>query len=513
MMKSGIFSMMALAAALCLMTACGDDERFDFGSLPETGDTQGDAPESPGSTGRDEMYRPQIHYTPAANWMNDPNGLVYADGTYHLFYQYNPSGNDWGNMSWGHATSTDMLQWKEQKVAMTGDALGDIFSGCCVVDKDNTAGFGKDAIVAFYTSSGEHQQQSIAYSTDGGMTFTKYEGNPVIPNTTMPDFRDPKVFRHDATGKWIMALATGWSHTIELWSSSDLKTWSRMSEFRTDNARCNAGQWECPDLIKLDYKGQEKWVLIVSTNPGGPVLGSGTMYFVGDFDGTAFTADAADYPLWLDYGMDNYAGVTWSNLPGGRTVYIGWMNNWQYAGVVPVSPWRSAMTLPRQLVLKECNGQPLLASTVVSEIENIAEEWSQTTADIADADAWQLRVKARLDAASTVTLSNEAGEKYEISINAATRRITTGRGGATGKYAFSTAFAIPMVSAPLNTEENEVVLDIYVDRSSVEILTGDGSAAMTNIVFPTGIYNAVSTSGAIESVQVRRLRSAFTDAE
>lgn len=513
MKKSGILSVVAMTTAMCLATACGDDERFDFGAQQDTGGTPSEKPESPGSTGRDEMYRPQIHYTPAANWMNDPNGLVYADGVYHLFYQYNPAGNDWGNMSWGHATSTDLMHWQEREVVMTGDALGDIFSGCCVVDKDNTAGFGSNAIVALYTASGEHQQQSIAYSTDGGMTFTKYDGNPVIPNATMPDFRDPKVFRHEPTGKWIMALATGWSHSIELWSSPDLKTWTRMSEFRTDNVRCNVGQWECPDLLRMDCNGQEKWVLIVSTNPGGPVLGSGTMYFVGGFDGTTFTADAADYPMWLDYGMDNYAGVTWSNMPDGRTVYIGWMNNWQYAGAVPASPWRSAMTLPRRLTLTEYEGRPLLTSTVVDEIDGIAGEWSQDVAGIAGADAWQLRLKARLDAVSTVTLGNGAGQRYEISVNPATRSITAGRGSATGRCDFSTAFIIPTVMAPLNTDGNEVVLDIYVDRSSVEVFTGNGSAAMTNIVFPAETYTAVGTSGAVESVRVRRFESVFAGVE
>ncbi len=501
-----------VAAALCLTTACCDDDRFDFSSIPANpGTDKPIEPDEPTSTDRNELYRPQIHYTPNANWINDPNGLVYANGTYHMFYQYNPSGNDWGNMSWGHATSTDLMHWKEQPVALTRDDLGDIFSGCCVVDKNNTAGFGKDAIIALYTSSGTSQQQSMAYSTDGGQTFTKYEGNPVIANTSMPDFRDPKVFWHEATGKWIMALATGWSHTIELWSSGDLKSWSRMSVFSMDNVRCNAGQWECPDLIKMDYKGEEKWVLIVSTNPGGPVLGSGTMYFIGDFDGTNFTADKMNYPMWLDYGMDNYAGVTWSNMPDGRVAYIGWMNNWQYAGAVPASPWRSAMTLPRSLVLAESNGHPVLVSHVVSEIENLADEWSDMTDGIAGADAYQLQVKLRLDANSIITLSNTAGEKYEIAVKAAARKLIVGRGGTTGKHLFSTAFCIPAVSAPLNVADDEVTLDIYVDRSSVEIFCGDGTAVMTNIVFPSETYTLVKTTGAVEQVRARRLNKAYGD--
>lgn len=503
-------SILLLAAAMGLASACGgDDERFDFNTPTDPGTETPDKPDVPTGTSRDELYRPQIHYTPAANWMNDPNGLVYADGKYHLFYQYNPSGNDWGNMSWGHATSTDLTHWEEQPVAMTRDNLGDIFSGCCVVDKDNTAGFGRGAIVALYTSSGERQQQSMAYSTDGGQTFTKYEGNPVIANTSLPDFRDPKVFWHEESGKWVMALAMGWSCKIELWSSKDLKSWSRMSEFGIDNARCNSGQWECPDLVRMNYNGAEKWVLIVSTNPGGPVLGSGTMYFVGDFDGTNFTADNLDYPMWLDYGMDNYAGVTWSNMPDGRVVYIGWMNNWQYAGAVPASPWRSAMTLPRSLTLVEREGRPMLASKVVDEIDGLAGEWSDTPDAIGGADACQLQATLRLDANSTITLGNAAGEKYEISVNAAARKLIVGRGSQTGKYSFSTAFAIPSVSAPLNIEGDELTLDIYLDRSSVEIITGDGTTAMTNIVFPSATYTSVETSGAVEKVRARRLESAF----
>lgn len=505
-------NILLLAAALCLTTACSDDDRFDFSNIPSGSqpDTP-DEPDKPTDTNRDELYRPQIHYTPNANWINDPNGLVYVDGTYHMFYQYNPSGNDWGNMSWGHATSTDLMHWKEQPVAMTRDDLGDIFSGCCVVDKDNTAGFGKDAVIALYTSSGESQQQSMAYSTDDCKTFTKYAGNPIIANPSMPDFRDPKVFWHEATGKWIMALATGWSHTIELWGSADLKSWSRMSTFSMDNVRCNIGQWECPDLIKMEYQGKEKWVLIVSTNPGGPILGSGIMYFIGDFDGTNFTANDMSYPKWLDYGMDNYAGVTWSNMPDNRIVYIGWMNNWQYASVVPASPWRSAMTLPRSLVLAKSNGQLVLTSKVVSEIENLAGEWSESTDGIAGADACQLQVKVRLDVNSTITLSNNAGEKYEISVKGPARKLIVARGAATGMTSFSTAFGIPAITAPLNVDGDETTLDIYIDRSSVEIITADGTSAMTNIVFPSETYTQVQTSGAVEQVRARRLNSAYRD--
>lgn len=462
-------------------------------------------------TGRSEQYRPQIHFTPAKNWMNDPNGMVYADGVYHLFYQYNPQGNDWGNMSWGHATSADLIHWTEQAVALTRDELGAIFSGSCVIDKDNTAGFGANAMVALYTSAGEtgelqgKQQQSIAYSTDGGKNFTRYTGNPVIKNND-DNLRDPKVFWHAESKQWIMALAKGWKMGVEFYSSPDLKTWTHQSTFFMELAGRPSIQWECPDLIQFG----NKWVLLVSVNPGGPILGSGTMYFVGSFDGKTFTADNLDYPLWLDYGMDNYAGVTWSNT-GDRKVMIGWMNNWQYAGNVPCSPWRSAMTLPRELKLIEYNGKPLLANTVVKEIDNIASTWQTADATLDVKDAYQLSITLNLDKNTTVALSNSADEKYVIDINASTQTLLAKRSSATGKSNFNGSFSVPSIQAPLNTEGTTVTLDIFVDQSSVEIFTQNGSMAMTNLVFPQSIYNNLQITGASYEAKVRKLKSIWSN--
>lgn len=449
---------------------------------------------------RDEQYRPQIHYTPLKNWMNDPNGMVYVDGVYHLFYQYNPRANSWGNMSWGHATSTDMLTWTELPVALTRDELGDIFSGSAVIDNENTAGFGANAMVALYTSADGIQQQSIAYSLDGGKSFTRYSGNPVIRNND-DNLRDPKVFWHEPTRQWIMALAKGWKKGVEFYSSPDLKNWTHKSTFYVDLAGRPSLQWECPDLIQLDGR----WVLIVSVNPGGPVLGSGTMYFVGDFDGETFTADNLAYPLWLDYGMDNYAGVTWSNT-GDRKLLIGWMNNWQYAGDVPCSPWRSAMTLPRELHLLNYEGKPILANTVVSEIDAIAEEWKEAGDDVIDAqEAYQLRITLPLDRNSTITLSNQANEKYVMEIYASSRELSAKRNAATGQTSFNGFFSVPAMRAPLNTEGDSVTLDIFVDQSSVEIFTMNGSMAMTNLVFPKEMYNQLSISGTNATAKVRAL--------
>lgn len=496
----------ALMPLLAISAGCRDTSPFDY-DPPMPGVEQPDTPDEPGTveSNYSEQYRPQVHYTPARNWVNDPNGLVYAGGVYHMFYQYNPTGNSWGNMSWGHAVSTDLMHWQEKPVALTGDELGAIFSGSAVVDKDNTAGFGKDAIVALYTSADATQQQSLAYSTDGGETFTKYSENPVISNDNA-EFRDPKVFWHEESQQWIMALALGWNQGIEFQGSRDLKHWTRLSDFRVPVDRCNKGQWECPDLLRFNYNGADKWVLLVSVNPGGPTGGSGTMYFVGDFDGTTFVADDLDYPLWLDYGADNYAGVTWSGAPDGRTLLIGWMNNWNYAGDVPCTPWRSAFTLPRELRLIEHDGHPLLANTVVAEVDAIAGDWSQVPAGrLPSADAYQLRVTLPGTTNTTFALSNGAGERLEVTVNVAAGKLLVARNASTGAVAFNGNFSIPAISSPLNiTAGSDIILDIYVDRSSVEIFTDGGSMAQTNLVYPSGIYDTFECSGEV-SLSVRPL--------
>ena len=504
MKKSENFLFTTLVAVVMAATnvACSnDDPKQDYNPLIDDPKEEQPTEQPTTQSNYNEQYRPQIHFTPAKNWMNDPNGMVYVDGTYHLFYQYNPQGNDWGNMSWGHATSTDLVHWTEQPVALTRDELGDIFSGSAVIDKDNTAGFGANAMVVLYTSASNVQQQSIAYSTDGGKSFTRYTGNPVIRNND-DNLRDPKVFWHEASKQWIMALAKGWKMGVEFYSSPDLKTWTHQSTFFMELTGRPSIQWECPDLIQFG----DKWVLLVSVNPGGPILGSGTMYFVGDFDGKTFTADALDYPLWLDFGMDNYAGVTWSNT-NNRKLMIGWMNNWQYAGAVPCSPWRSAMTLPRELKLIEYDGKPLLANTVVSEIDKIAENWQTTGADINVKDAYQLRITLNLDKNSTITLSNDADEKYVLDINTSARTVTAHRTSATGQASFNGTFSVPSIQAPLNVTGNTVTLDFFVDQSSVELFTQNGSMSMTNLVFSKSIYNHLDITDATYKVQFRRLKS------
>lgn len=500
---SFLFAVVLLGGAV---VACSDSKFDAEMPLPPIVEDGGED-EPAANSNYDEQYRPLIHFTPANNWINDPNGLIYIDGVYHLFYQYNPMNNDWGNLSWGHATSTDLVKWKEEKVALSPDELGMIFSGCAVCDKNNTAGFGKDAIVALYTSAGTSQQQSLAYSTDG-INFTKYANNPVIANSAEPDFRDPKVFWYEEEQKWVMALAKGWKFEIEFWSSTDLKSWTKMSCFSVNVPSCNRGQWECPDLIRMDYNGGEKWVLIVSVNPGGPVLGSGTQYFIGDFDGTTFTADNREYPLWLDYGMDNYAGVTWSNAPDNRKILIGWMNNWNYAGVSPVSPWRSAMTLPRELNLVDCDGLPILANTVVKEIESIAGEWQDVAGEeLGVSGPYQLQLQFDKTKDATFMLANANGEYLEMYVSSATGWLITKRTGSTGLISFNSTFSVPTIKSSFNTDGNQITLDVFVDQSSVEVFTANGSMAQTNLVYPKGIYNRLTINGAGVKGRVRALEN------
>lgn len=451
-----------------------------------------------------EKYRPQIHFTAKRNWINDPNGLVYLNGEYHLFFQHNPLGAAWGNMSWGHAISTDLIHWQQLNVALMPDNLGDIFSGCAVVDKNNTAGFGINAMIAIYTSAGSNQKQCIAYSTDKGRTFTKYSGNPVLANPGIADFRDPKVFWHDESKRWIMALAT--HDVISFYSSSNLKSWTKLSQFGS-GIGSHEGVWECPDLFPLSTEDGNKWVLLVS-NFGAPNGGTGTQYFIGNFDGTNFTAENAPYPLWLDYGKDNYAGVTWDNIPenDGRRLHIGWMNNWQYAGSIPVfniSPngARGSMTLVRELNLgMHPDGYLILMSNVVKEVESIANDWKtvvdeSTTSKTVELNldnkkAYQLQLTGKISDSETLSLklSNSKNEFCEITIDS--RKLIFKRSNS-GIDNFANEFAGNFES-PVFGNKNPIKLDIYVDQSSIEIFVNDGSVSQTNLVFPSSLYNSLT---------------------
>ncbi len=502
-LKNKFFNKLLVPAfgLFCMLTSCSDN---DFSNEYYEDN----------NTYYDETYRPSIHFTPEKFWVNDPNGMVYYDGEYHLFYQFNPYGPKWGHMSWGHAVSTDMIHWEELSPALYPDELGDIFSGSIVIDKNNSAGFGKDAMVAIYTSNGAKQTQCIAYSLDKGRTFTKYEYNPVLvsDNPDLKDFRDPKVFWHEASGKWVMSLAT--HKSITFYSSSDLLKWNKLSEFKDLGMRDHV--WECPDLFPLQYNGQTKWVLLVSINPGAPNGGSGTQYFIGDFNGTTFTADlSVPYPIWIDYGKDNYAGVTWDNVPqtDGRRLQIGWMSNWQYAGDVPTNTWRGGMTMPKELTLKtHPNGYPVLASGFVTEISKIGANWSTLTASnnefkLGDVnDSYQLNIDMNIGAGSnkTLKLENEMGENFVITIDRSNNTFVTNR-KQSGDVGFSSSFAA-VSTAPLNVNSNNISLSIVVDKGSVEVLVNDGVSQQTNLVFPKKLYNKVILSGSESSVPTIKCR-------
>ena len=430
-----------------------------------------------------EQYRPVFHHTPAYGWMNDPNGMFYKDGVWNLYYQHNPQGSQWENLSWGHSTSKDLVHWTFEGDPVQPDALGMIFSGSAVVDKNNTAGFGKDAIVALYTSAAESQTQSLAYSTDNGKTFTKYEGNPII-TSNVPDFRDPHVFWNEDIKKWNMILAAG--QQMNIYSSDNLKEWKLESSFGAEYGN-HGGVWECPDLMKLKVRGtdKEKWMLICNINPGGPFGGSATQYFVGDFDGHKFTCETEpEVTKWMDYGKDHYATVTFDNAPDGRHVAIAWMSNWQYANQVPTQQYRSANSIARDLGLFEYKGETYCSVTAAPEMTAARGKKSKSLSE-----ACEMVVTLKGDA--SITLSNDKGEKVVMDYRAKDETFEMDR-TRSGKKDFSNEFSA-ITKAPTYGKINQ--LRIFIDKSSVEAIDADGKMAMTNLVFPTKPYNKVTIKG------------------
>lgn len=499
---------------------------------------------------RPEQYRPQIHYTVHHNWTNDPNGLCYADGVWHLYYQYNPNGVDcdFGGMSWGHASSTDLMHWTEHEPVLYPDEMGAMFSGSSVVDVDNKAGFGAGAILAFYTASAEKQKICLAVSTDGGMHFTKYHGpyeGAIINSTGLANFRDPKVVWDEVHEQYVMVIAKGWDEALEFWRSRDLLNWEFVPHiFHAEAARCNMGQYECPDLFYLpcttsnarsasNYfqtraahqttsNAEGKWILVLSTMPGGYINGSGTMYFVGQLTEEGyFVADEGDYPRWLDYGADNYADVTWNNAPDGRLVMIGWMNNWDYAPGCPASIWKSAFTLPREYNLRDIEGKLVLCSEPVAELETLAGDWANLplpleseASDLGKGAgekglaAYELRCRVSLAEDATVRLTNRYGECYEVRIDSRCRKIISDRSRA-GESHFAALFAVPSMAAPIEGSGDEVELRLIVDQSSVELFADGGATCVTNTVYPRTIYNRISTSGVVSELRFRPLESVW----
>ena len=429
-----------------------------------------------------EHFRPKYHHTPKYGWMNDPNGMFYKDGVWHLAFQWNPYGSQWENMTWGASTSRDLIHWDAQPAAIEADGLGTIFSGSCVVDKENTAGFGKGAIIAYYTSAGEAQTQSMAYSTDGGKTFKKYSGNPVLV-ASVPDFRDPHLFWHAETQRWIMLLAVG--QEMQIYSSPNLKQWTMESRFGAEYGN-HGGVWECPDLFRLPVRGtgQQKWVLVCNINPGGPFGGSATQYFVGNFDGHKFTCDSRpEVTKWMDYGKDHYATVTFDNAPDNRRVAIAWMSNWQYANEVPTKQFRSANAIPRDLDLFIDGTETYCGVMPSPEMLTLRGKPSKQLTDACE-------VVVTLKGSTEITLQNAKGEKVVMRYDAQKQTFSMDR-TKSGDTSFSEHFPCTTV-APTHGQMKQ--LRLFIDRSSLEAFDGDGKMAMTNLVFPSEPYNTINVT-------------------
>ena len=463
-----------------------------------------------------ELHRPQLHFTPEANWMNDPNGMFYYKGKYHLFYQYFPDSTVWRPMHWGHAESKDMLHWEHVPIGLYPDSIGCIFSGGAVVDVNNTSQLGtteNPPIIATFThhdfvgekaKSNDFQKQSIAYSLDGGYEWTKYKDNPVIPNSEkIKDFRDPKVVWHEPTQKWILVLAA--YDKVKFYASPDLKDWEFISDFGIEG---DNRLWECPDLFPIRVEGTDeyKWVLIVSIQKEAPNDGTATSYFIGDFDGTSFKSEIKNQK-WLDWGTDNYAFVTWNNVPkkDGRILGIGWMSNWQYAQIVPTEKWRSAMTLPRELKLKKSASNYSLHSLPVEEFQTlrgttialgpIAITEEKVIEGPFSASQAELALTVDLEKTTSnsfgIKLQNEVGENVLIKFDKKEGKMFVDRTNS-GKDKFSEAFYKKVHAAPINFDKAQLDIQLIIDAASIEVFINKGEVSFTSIFFPSEKFNTLS---------------------
>jgi len=485
-----------------------------------------------------EMHRPQFHFSQEEKWMNDPNGMVFFNNEYHLFYQYHPFGTVWGPMHWGHAVSKDLVHWEQLPIALYPDEHGAIFSGSAVVDWNNTSGFFDDepGLVAIYTSADNYpesdrprQRQSLAYSKDDGRNWVKHVGNPVLSDINITDYRDPKVFWHDDTNKWVMILATGQSVTI--YTSPNLKEWEFASEFGS-NAGSHDGVWECPDLFKLPVDGDEnqhKWIMLVSIGDNPEFKeGSRTQYFIGHFDGNNFENDYSEETvLWLDYGRDNYAGVSWSDISeqDGRRIYIGWMSNWRYANQVPTKEWRSAMTLPRELSLVSSEGSVYLAQKPVSEIstlhkdtvgyQNLTIESNIPSSFNMDSNLIEMNIDFEKVSSKQfgIVIQSLEKEKTIISYDVEKEMLLVDR-TSSGRNSFSESFPA-IQEAPLKLKDGKLNLQLFLDASSLEVFANDGKVAFTSLIYPKEPYNQIvlfSNEGDsnVPSLKITELESIWT---
>ncbi len=520
-MKNYRLRLAVVIAGLCIVFACksqgNKEENENIVQSESTLDTE------------EKIYRPNYHFTPKVGWMNDPNGMFYYNGYYHLYYQHYPDGNKWGPMHWGHAISTDMVEWKEQPIALFPDEKGYIFSGSAVVDLENTSGFGSDGqvpIVAMFTyhdpkkaesNKMDVESQAIAYSLDEGLTWTKYSGNPVIENPGIRDFRDPKVYWNQEHEKWVMVLAA--HDMVMFYGSKDLKSWEHLSDFGGDWDReigTHGGVWECPDLFPIPVEGSEeiKWVLLVSINPGGPNGGSATQYFIGDFDGKKFTMDndfevvlKKDHNFWIDFGKDNYAGVTFSNVTSkdGGKFFMGWMSNWEYANEVPTETWRSAMTVAREIKVIKDDKSYRLATLPVDEIdtykgvkykkENIKVNGDTALINIEKVDLSRAAINFTISELKkdsfTFKLSNKEGDLLTFGYDGADNTFYIDR-SKSGRTEFSKTFSNKKSIAERISGSGKLTGSILLDKTSIELFFDEGSTVMTEIFFPNAPFETLS---------------------
>lgn len=457
-------------------------------------------------TSNREKFRPAYHHTPLYGWMNDPNGMFYKDGVWHLAYQWNPYGSKWQNLSWGQSTSSDLIHWTHQADAvLEPDGIGMIFSGSSAIDSTNSAGFGKNAVVAMYTSAAASQVQSLAWSEDGGYTYKKFPGNPTL--TLESEARDPNMFWNSEKKEWVLLLAHALDHEMLIFTSPDMKEWTLQSKFG-QGLGAQDGVWECPDMFQLPVEGtgEKKWVLLCNLNPGGIFGGSATQYFIGNFDGKTFTPDLDVHgkvpTKWLDYGKDHYATVSFSDAPGGRRTVIGWMSNWQYASVVPTMQFRSANTLPREMgIFRENDGQFYVSSTPSPELvalrDRIFKSVNNTTVGT-KAQKYAIpelcEILMTIDPAKAdsvnLMLSNDTGEYVEMVYDVKKGALSFDR-RQSGIVDFSQDF--PAITyAPTHSADGKVSLRIFIDRSSIEVFGNEGRFVMTNLVFPNKPYSTLS---------------------
>ncbi len=487
-----------------------------------------------------EAYRPQFHFSPEKNWMNDPNGLVYYKGEYHLCYQYNPFGNEWGHMSWGHAVSRDLVHWQHLPVAIPEENGVMIFSGSAVVDWHNSSGFcrtsdpqDRSCLVAIYTGyTGKEQNQNAAYSNDRGRTWTKYPGNPVI-DLHLADFRDPKVFWHKAGRKWVMVTVLSPQHKVRFFGSTDLKHWTALSDFGPAGAV--GGVWECPDLFELPVEGDPghtRWVLSVNVNPGGAAGGAADQYFIGKFDGTRFTNENPDEQvLWADYGKDFYASTSFSDVPpsDGRRIWMGWLDNWEYAAHVPTSPWRGAQSIPRVVKLRRFPRGIRLLQEPVAELQalrgrhvaiedqstgaanrllesrGVRGETLEIVAEIQPGQATEFGLRVRKGASEETVVGVDPGKSQLF--------IDRNRSGDTS---FDPKFPGRHMAPMCLASGQPIKLHIFVDRSSAEVFGNDGKPVISDRIFPSRTSQGVefySKGGETRVVKldIWNLKSAWED--